>query len=272
MRITLYHFGLCVLCIWGYASTVLAEDETGPRWEFGVGLGGLSVPQYRGSDQRHEYLAPLPYVRYNGERLKIDREGGRYDFYRREDFRVDLSASLSFPVDSDENRARQGMPDLDPVLEIGPRAQWSLYESADSHFRVRAALPVRLAIASDLSHTQTVGYLVAPYLQMRYYAGWETAMSIGPMWASEDYHDYYYQVDPRYATPERPVYDAQGGYSGFRYTLTSSRRFAKNWWVGFFMRYDSLAGTVFVDSPLVKRTDELMVGGGLAWIFKSSSN
>lgn len=262
--------GCCALLTWTGPALAMSDDEAGPRWEFGVGLGALSIPHYRGSDQRYEYLAPLPYVRYNGERLKVDREGGRFYFIERERFKLDLSASFSFPVDSDENRARQGMPDLDPVFEIGPRAQWSLYESDDTHFRVRAALPVRLAIASDLSHTHTVGYFAAPYLQVRYYSGWETALSVGPMWASEAYHDYYYQVEPQYATSERPAYNAHSGYSGFRLTLTSSTRFDKNWWLGVFMRYDTLSGATFADSPLVKRDDELMVGLALAWIFKTS--
>jgi len=38
-----------------------------PEWELGV--GGLSVPHYRGSDQRAQYVAAIPYVRYNGKRL-----------------------------------------------------------------------------------------------------------------------------------------------------------------------------------------------------------
>lgn len=253
------------------SATGMTDDETGPRWEFGVGVGGLSIPHYRGSDQRHEYIAPLPYIRYNGERLKVDREGGRFYFIERDRFKLDLSATFSFPVDSDENTARQGMPDLDPVFEIGPRLQWSLYESDDTNFRVRAALPLRLGIATDLSHTETVGFFAAPYLQLRYYSGWETAFSAGPMWASEDYHDYYYQVDPQYATSTRPVYDARAGYSGFRFTLTTSRRFDNTWWLGIFMRYDNLSGAVFEDSPLVRRDDALMFGLAFAYIFKRST-
>ncbi|HET6720014.1 MAG TPA: MipA/OmpV family protein, partial [Rhodocyclaceae bacterium] len=35
-----------------------AEDL--PLWELGVGLGGLSFPVYRGSDQRRDFLLPVP--------------------------------------------------------------------------------------------------------------------------------------------------------------------------------------------------------------------
>jgi len=46
-----------------------------PRWELGLGLAGLSIPDYRGSDEQRGYLLPLPYVQYRGEIFQIDREG-----------------------------------------------------------------------------------------------------------------------------------------------------------------------------------------------------
>ena len=246
-----------------------SQAEEIPKWEFGLGVGGVSVPHYRGSDQRKEYAAPVPYIRYSGERLKVDREGGRFFFYEGDVMKVDASASFSFPVDSDENRARQGMPDLDPILELGPRVQFYLYESDDRAFRVRAALPVRMAIATDLSNAANAGWVFSPYLQLRYSSSWNASLSVGPIWATEKYHDYFYQVDPEFATATRPAYDASGGYSGSRITLTSSKRF-NNIWVGFFARYDSLNGAVFENSPLVKRNDSLMVGVAISYIFMRS--
>ena len=252
-----------------YTYPVQAQEQEIPKWEFGLGLGGLSIPHYRGSDQRKEYLAPVPYVRYNGERLKVDREGGRFFFYDSDDLKLDISASFSLPVDSDENRARQGMPDLDTVIELGPRMQFYLYESKDRSFRVRAALPVRAAIATDLSQTSNVGWIFSPYLQLRYFNEWESAISIGPLWATEKYHDYYYQVNPEYATATRPAFDASGGYSGSRITITSSKRF-KRFWAGVFIRYDDLSGTAFRSSPLLRQDDSLMLGIAVTYIFKQS--
>ncbi len=89
------------------------------------------------------------------------------------------------------------------------------------------------------------------------------------MYASEDYHDYYYEVQPAYATAARPAYDARAGYSGSRLTLTASRRYPR-FWVGAFARYDSLSGAVFADSPLVKKQDSFMAGVGIAWILAES--
>jgi len=240
-----------------------------PKWELGVGIGVLTLPHYRGSDQRSEYVAPIPYVRYNGKHLKVDKEGGRFYFYNGDDIKVDISTAFALPVDSDDNTARQGMPDLDPILEIGPRVQFNLYESDDKNLRFRFALPLRTAIASDLSHTQNIGWVFAPYLQLRYYSGWESAISIGPIWASEEYHDYFYEVASEYATASRPAYDAKAGYSGSRITFTISRRFDRIWF-GLFAKYDDLNNAVFIDSPLVKQKDSWMAGFALSWVFKES--
>ncbi len=253
-------------------STTHANDTTAatkPKWELGVGLGGLSLPHYRGSDQRSEYAAPIPYIRYNGKRLKVDKEGGRFYFYNGEHVTVDVSTAFSFPVDSTDNRARQNMPDLDTIIELGPKIQFNLYESGNKNLRFRLALPLRAAIATDISNTQAIGWVFSPYLQVRYYSGWESAISIGPVWASEEYHDYFYQVAPEYATSSRPAYDAKAGYSGSRITLTVSRRFNRIWF-GFFAKYDNLNNAAFIDSPLIRQNDSLMMGFALSWVFKES--
>ena len=247
------------------STSSFAEEASGKQeWEFGVGLGGLSIPHYRGSDQREEYLAPVPYVRFRGDRLKVDREGGRYFFINKDHFKMDLSAAFSFPVDSADNRARTGMPDLDALLEVGPRFQWFLYQSDDKRLRLRLGAPVRLAV--NLSEGGNEGWFFAPYLQVRYYSRMETALSIGPMWASEKYHDYFYQVDSPFATAGRPAYEADAGYSGFRFTLTNSHRLSKHYWWGGFLRYDSLSGAAFEDSPLVKQDSAFMAGLILSYV------
>ena len=242
-----------------------------PTWELGVGLGALSLPHYRGSDQRSNYVAPIPYLRYHGKRLRVDKEGGRFFFYNDENINIDISTAFAFPVDSDDNRAREGMTDLDPIIELGPRVEFKLYKSDDENIRFRFALPLRAAFATDLSHTENIGWIFSPYVQLRYFnTGWETAVSLGPVWASEEYHDYFYEVAPQYATATRPVYDAQSGYSGSRITLTLSKRFDKLW-LGLFAKYDNLNNATFIDSPLVKQKDSLMVGAALSWVFKKSN-
>lgn len=255
-------------------SAVISAEEIShtdkAKWELGIGVGGLSMPHYRGSDQRAEYVAPIPYMRYNGKRLKIDREGGRFYFYNSNEVKVDVSLAFALQVDSDDNRARIGMTDIDNIIEIGPRVIFNLYESKDKNFRLRFAAPIRTAYATDFSHTENIGLVFSPYLQARYFtSGWESAISVGPMWANEEYHDYFYEVAPQYVTATRAAYDAEAGYSGSRLTLTLSKRFEKIYF-GLFARYDDLSGASFIDSPLIKQKDSFMVGAALSWVFKKS--
>lgn len=67
-----------------------------------------------------------------------------------------------------------------------------------------------------------------------------------------------------------PGLRASGGYSGAQATLTLSRRFSRGW-VGDFLRYDTLSGSVIEDSPLVKQSDAVSVGLALSWVFKESA-
>lgn len=248
---------------------VFAEEKS--ELELGVGIIFLSLPHYRGSDQKENYVAPIPYIRYEGKRLHVDREGGRFYLYNREITKLDLSTNFSFAVDSEDNIARKGMPDLKHIIELGPRLSFYLYNNDDNSFRFRVALPIRAAIATNFKKTESIGWFFSPYVQFRYYNGFENSLSIGPTWGSQEYHDYFYQVDPQYATVNRPYYDAKAGYSGSRITFSSSRRFNKIW-LGFFASYYTLQNTVYEDSPLVKQNSSLQFGIALSYILSTSKN
>ena len=77
-------------------------------------------------------------------------------------------------------------------------------------------------------------------------------------------------MDAAYATAQRPAYRSRGGYEGWRALAATSRRFS-DMWVGAFVRYDSLRGSVIEDSPLVRRTESVTVGFGVAWVLATSS-
>lgn len=239
-----------------------------PLWEVGVGAGVLSFPDYRGSDQQRAYPIVFPYLVYRGERFKVDREGIRGLLFNSE--RVDLDVSLdgAVPVESDRSGARVGMPDLDAMLEIGPSLDLTWVKEEASEVRLR--FPLRAAIATDLRHSEQVGWLFNPQLTVSYGEDWEWGGAAGLLYATEGYHDYYYQVTPAFATAERPVYDAHGGFSGTRVTLWTTRRFERIW-LGAFLRYDDLSRAEFVDSPLVRQQYSLMGGVSLAWIFSRSA-
>jgi outer membrane scaffolding protein for murein synthesis (MipA/OmpV family) len=242
-----------------------------PVWEFGLGAGVLAGNDYRGSSNSSAYVGPVPYFVYRGENLRFDQDGLRGTFMEQDNLRLNLSLSGSLPADSDENSRRQGMSDLKPTLEIGPQLEVTLDQREFS--RLRLILPVRGVIATNLKETEAVGWVFSPQLTLdtpQTYQRWEGSLKIGPMFANDKYHQYFYGVDPEYATMDRPAYDAEGGYSGSAVQLSIARR-RPGWWFGAFIRYDYLGGAVFDNSPLVEQNYALMSGIALTWNFTRSS-
>ena len=259
------------------AAAPLAAQQQGktlPQWEFGMGVTAFTLPDYRGSDERRGYLYPLPYVVYRGERVRVDRQGLRGIFFESDRVQLDFSANGTPPVDSSKNQARQGMPDLDPTLEIGPLVNVTLWRDREAGERLDLRLPVRYVVATDLSHAQGAGWVFNPNiaLNLRPDMGdgrWNFGVTSGPIFATSKYHQYYYGVDAQFATAERPAYAARGGYSGWMGLVSLSRRYERLW-VGGFARYDLLNGATFEDSPLIRQRSSWMAGIGIAWILARS--
>lgn len=245
-----------------------------PLWELGAGISALSFPDYRGSDQSSLYAIPFPYFVYRGTFLKADRNGIRGTFFDSDRIELNLSVGASLPVNSDENPARQGMPDLQPTVELGPSLDLNLWRTPDRRTRLDLRLPVRTAVTVK-EGMDDIGWVFSPRLNLDItdvagLPGWNLGLLAGPMYGSERNHDYFYSVVPQYATAERPAFDAKGGYAGSQFLMSVSKRYPK-YWLGAFVRWDSLEGAVFADSPLVKSEDYFAAGVGIAWILGESS-
>lgn len=253
-----------------------AQSESGqyPLWEAAIGLVGFSFPDYRGSDQSHNYVLPFPYFIYRGEILKVDRERVRGLFFRRSWLELDLSLGGSVPVDSGSNEARKGMPDLYPSVEVGPSLEL-IFADKKGDYRTTMTLPLRFAWAIDFPQVYGIGWVVTPRLNVDKYniggwSGFNLGMSFGPVFGSGEYHDYFYSVPPAFATPNRPAYSAQGGYGGTQLSVGLSKYF-KRFWVSLFARWDQLDGAVFADSPLYRQNTSLIAGLAFTWIFAESA-
>ena len=64
-------------------------------------------------------MLPLPYLVYRGARLKVDRSGPRGILFENQRLQLDLSLNASVPMEINDNDARQGVPDIDPPVEVG---------------------------------------------------------------------------------------------------------------------------------------------------------
>ena len=242
-----------------------------PRLELGLGVAGISVPDYRGSAEQRRYVLPFPYVVYRGERIRADRDGVRGLLFRTR--RVELNASMGgyIPVDSEDNPQREGMPDLDSNFEVGPSLNVNLSDAGARGPRLRIPLRAVLAIGSDgVSH---IGWRLNPVFELPFrepIAGFAVKMQIGPQFADSEYHGYYYSVAEGDARAGRPAFSSGGGYSGLSFQLSATRRISDRWWVGAFVRHDDLHGAAFEESPLVVEDRALLFGIAVARIFHRS--
>lgn len=262
-----------VLLLAGLSAGHAFADQK-PLWELGIGMTGLSFPDYRGSDQSRLYALPFPYVVYRGTFLKADKDGVRGALFDNDRIEINFSVGASVPVKSADNRARQGMPDLQPTVEFGPALDVHLWRSDDKRYKVDLRLPVRGAV-TVLGGVHGAGWVFSPRLTLDVadvagHAGWNLGLLAGPMYGSERHHDYFYKVAPQYATADRPAYDPAAGYGGSQFLMSVSKRYPK-YWLGAFVRWDSLNGAVFRDSPLVKSENYFAAGIAFAWVLRESS-
>jgi outer membrane protein len=253
------------------ASACLARDE--PLWEGGLGVAGLSFPDYRGSDQSHAYALPAPYVVYRGDALRADRNGLRGMLFNSDRVDVNLSIGASLPVHSSENRAREGMPDLKPSIEAGPSFEFTLARADDRRWNLDLRLPVRFAVSLERD-PQFVGTQFYPHLNVDVhdplgFGGWNLGVLAGPVYTDSRYNRYYYSVPAAYATPDRPAYEARGGFGGTEFIVALSKRFPK-FFLGGFFRADSLRGAKYEDSPLIKSRSYIAGGIAISWILGAS--
>jgi outer membrane scaffolding protein for murein synthesis (MipA/OmpV family) len=245
-----------------------------PLWEAGAGLAAVDFPDYRGSDQRQRYVLPIPYVVYRGERLKIDRQKVRGLLFSSDIAELDFSVGGTVPVKSRDNRARQGMDDLDPTVEVGPSVNIFLNRGMSNRMSVELRLPLRAVESTDLRSVRHEGWLFHPHINVDVKdvpgPGWNLGLLAGPVFGSQGYHNYFYGVSPAFATANRPAYEARGGYSGMQFIAALSKRY-RNYWFGTFVKADSLHGAVFEDSPLVRQKYAVAAGVAVAYVFARSS-
>ena len=255
-----------------FAIPAAARDE--PLWEAGIGVAAVTFPDYRGADRTRTYPLPAPYLVYRGDFFKSDRHGVRGVFMQTDAVDLELSVGASLPVRSDETPARDGMPDLAPSVELGPSVEVTLWRSAEERVKFDLRMPLRGAVTVE-SRPRYIGAQFFPHLNLDIHdpagmSGWNLGLLAGPVFTDARYNRYFYEVAPAYATQQRPAYTPGGGYGGLQFIAALSKRFP-GYWIGGFVRYDTLQNAVFEDSPLVKSKRYLAGGMAISWIIGESA-
>lgn len=245
-------------------SSAYAEDEALdlPKYEFGLGIGGVNQPHYPSSNQTKTTIIPFPYLIYRGDVVKVGRGGIVGELFDSKYVTLDISLNGSLSVESEDNDAREGMDDLDFTFELGPSLEILVYESEDENTSVQLRFPFRAILATDFSYIDHEGYLTEPDIKLNHrfgQTGWSAGTALRVLYADDGYYDYFFGVDEQFATPTRAAYEPGGGYGGV--TIASS--LSKRWETvsaSLYAAYQFLDGVEYEDSPLYRENGALTLG------------
>lgn len=274
---------VCRALRWNFLSIALiclsalfakAAEESKPLWEYGFGVGYAKYAQYPAADQYAELILPFPTFQYRGEILRADdREGGRAYLLKNEKWSLEFSGSGSLPLDSSNNRAREGMEDLPLVAEMGPQLVYSYNQ--DWEFKI-AAFPSVIIEGAYIRQNGGSLNLQAAY---RWEHEWEGPFA-KPLWlsgiftvnakaASREFNATYYEVSAKDATSTRSAYEAVSGFLNTQVTYfqrVSVGRFT----VYMAASYADYSQSVNRASPLHRADSNFEYGLGLTYVLGES--
>jgi MipA family protein len=245
-----------------------AREES--LWE--IGLAGVTASQqaYPGASQQTTRTLVLPFGIYRGKYFRADRDNLGVRTFVTPALEFDLGFGAALGSDSSDIDARRGMPDLGDLIEAGPRLRWHI-GTDDKGGRLRADFPLRAVL--DLSDRLAYqGLSFEPKLTYERHPGsrWRYATSAGAIFGDARFAGVLYGVDPAYATPERPAYEAQAGLIAWRLSTNATFDLTREIRVFGYVRVDTVAGAANVDSPLVRERTGVSGGVGISYTFRSS--
>lgn len=241
-----------------------------PLYEIGAAFGSGYLADYPGSDQGRSRFIILPSAIYRGETFKSDaNRGTRANFYQSRFTNIDLSFGASFPANSKDNNAREGMNDLDWLGEVGPRFNNIIYKDGPTSLEIE--IPLRFIFSTDFEFTKARGYRLQPQLDLRHFFGRYLMlnMSFKLNWATEALHDYFYEVKAQDIRPNRQEYNAKPGYLGRSLSSFFIYEFGDLFCV-FGARYSDYRGSVNEQSPLFRANNDTAVFLAFNYFFHKS--
>jgi outer membrane scaffolding protein for murein synthesis (MipA/OmpV family) len=272
---------LAIATLAGQGGGARAEPvETDPLWEIGVGAFSLFAPDYPASGEASFNGLALPYGIYRGEVVRVDdQDGARVVPLETQAFEISLSAGAAFGARSEGRGVREGLPDLDPLIELGPQVifRGPHFGSEARRARIDFALQARVVASIDFDTGSATyrGLVFEPEVEARWPdalgAGTELRASIGPVFATQALQDYFYEVEPRFARPGRPAYQAQGGYLGTDVVVSLSYDLTPRFTAFGGLSASSHAGAANRASPLFERDLTGAAFFGVAVILTESS-
>lgn len=252
-----------------------SEDtaNTEPLWEWSLAAFSRYGNIYPGSGDTQFNIVPLPIPRYRGRFLSLGEETDspiRGRIFRRDRIKLDIDFDINFGADNEDIPIRDGMPELDFVLEVGPELSLQFIDHEPSNWRAFLNLPLRAAITWPGLDPRWQGVVFAPEIRIRKSLRDdrkdELSYLVSASFASSDYMEYFYGVQPEFAVPGRAAFDAKGGYIGTELGMTYRRQLASRYEIVTGMRIGFHQGAKNRNSPLFQ--DDISGSVFVAFLWK----
>jgi len=247
---------------------IQADDPQRPKWEAGIAGVALTTPDYPASDHYQQLALPVPYFVYHGRVFRSDEQGSRLRRALTPNIELSMSGGGALSTDSSDSGAREGMPDLDYLLELGPNLKMS-FEAPGTESRFVINLPVRGVISLGGSGADWRGALFAPefaYQEQRLMDGpLSLRVSLAIEYSSTLLQRYFYEVEPQYVTADRPAYQADAGLLDASLGARLSMPLSPNIRGFVSVRYYRYGGAANEDSPLYRDDNGYTAVIGFSW-------
>ena len=195
---------------------LIAEDETAQpepsstpspvQWS--LGLGAFSSPRPYVGAENSQIVAPL--IEVTWKKIYVQGIQAGYRFFDTEKFRLDARAGIVFNgLDPDDSPDLEGMNKRRPTIEGGFVFDWKpgKYRLSTAAYTDLLGRYYGQQVSTDFSRTWT-------FNRFR----WGLTPSVGVVWQSNNFVDYYYGVTPEEARPGRPPFEGHAAIN-FRSSL-----------------------------------------------------
>jgi hypothetical protein len=249
-------------------SGVEVPGEPPPLWTAGLFFVAADHAAYPGAEERKRDATLLPFITWRGQILRVVSGAAGLRTLRTPRAEMDFSAAASFGSSGTDSGAREGMPAIGTLVEIGPSLRINLGELREDGERPpwRLDLPVR-AVFDASRDLDFAGLSFEPRLNWRLYpvGEWVPTLYASLLFGNHALNSMYYGVAPVYATPTRPAYEAHSGLVATRLGTSFARMIGRDWRLALHASVETVRGAVNADSPVIGRSVDPTVAISITW-------
>lgn len=255
-----------------FAQTSEFSLEKKPVWEVGLGYGYIDSVDYPGSKDPNIAQLGLPFFIYRSPILRVGDGGVGAVAVEEPRLQLDVSLGGALNAESEPGSVREGFPDLDLLIELGPRLQYKLVDRQwdngtsseitwDSEFRA--------VLATDFKGIRAQGFVIGSGLAFRQRAiagdKIDFILNADISFADQRYNDYLYSVPTEFVTDQRERYEAKAGYVESRLFLGLAIRPIESLRIFTGVAAFNYANSANRNSPLFETNTSTQYAVGIVW-------